>query len=293
MSLRIDQAMARAVELGAVSDTPDLDLQLLLQQVLEKPRSYLYTWPERELDAAQQQAFESLLARRKQGEPVAHILGSRDFWTLTLEVDSSTLIPRPETELLVELALERLDATPKRVADLGTGTGAIALALASERPGWHVSAVEYSTAALALAERNRQRLQITNAEILQGSWCQPLTGEFDLIVSNPPYIDPEDPHLQRGDVRFEPRSALVAEDAGLADIRTIAEQALSRLKPGGWLMFEHGYDQGEAVRQLLQHLGYQALQTYTDLNLQDRVTIGQRDTIGQTNRVVEECCDDE
>ncbi|MEH6649728.1 MAG: peptide chain release factor N(5)-glutamine methyltransferase [Motiliproteus sp.] len=274
MSQRIDQLMARAAELKSQSDTPELDLQLLLCGVLDKPRSYLYTWPERTLDASQQQRFEIALARRKAGEPVAHILGYRDFWTLSLEVDPSTLIPRPETELLVELALDGLDGRPRRVADLGTGTGAIALALASERPNWRVTAVEYSVPAAALAERNRQRLQLGNAEVIQGSWCQPLTEPYDLIVSNPPYIDPDDPHLQQGDVRFEPLSALVAADCGLADITTIAEQAQSRLKPGGWLMFEHGYDQGAAVRQLLTGLGYQSLQTYTDLNQQDRVTVG-------------------
>ncbi len=285
--------MARSVELTPVSDSPDLDLQLLLLQVLEKPRSYLYTWPERELDECQLQAFEALLERRKQGAPVAHILGSRDFWTLTLEVNPSTLIPRPETELLVELALDTLDAndnrdvTPKRVADLGTGSGAIALALASERPGWRISAVEYSADACRLAERNRQRLALDNAQIVQGSWCAPLQGRFDLIVSNPPYIDPQDPHLQQGDVRFEPISALVADEQGLADIRTIAEQATGYLKAGGWLMFEHGYDQGIAVRQLLANLGYLCVQTYTDLNQQDRVTIG------QYGSVLEELCHDE
>lgn len=275
MNQRIDQLMARAAELKVLSDTPELDLQLLLCDVLDKPRSYLYTWPERTLDTSQQQRFEAVLARRKTGEPVAHILGYRDFWTLSLEVNPSTLIPRPETELLVELALNCLDGGPRRVADLGTGTGAIALALASERPNWKVTAVEYSEPAAALAERNRQRLQLGNAQVIQGSWCQPLTEPCDLIISNPPYVDPEDPHLQQGDVRFEPLSALVAADRGLADITTIAEQALYRLKPDGWLMFEHGYDQGAAVRQRLAGLGYQSLQTYTDLNRQDRVTVGQ------------------
>ncbi len=273
MSLRIDQALARASELRGLSDSADLDLQLLLEAVLDKPRSYLYTWPERLLTLSQQALFETQLQRRKQGEPIAHILGFRDFWTLTLEVDASTLIPRPETELLVELALERLDQGPKRIADLGTGTGALALSLASEADDWQVSAVEYSPAAAALAERNRRRLALSNVEILIGSWCQPLTGTFDLIVSNPPYIDPEDPHLQQGDVRFEPRSALVAAESGLADIRSIATQAYLRLKPGAWLLLEHGYDQGEVVRQILTAAGYQQIQTYADLNRQDRVTV--------------------
>ncbi len=277
MNLRIDQALARTAELKGLSDTPELDLQYLLQQVLDKPRSYLYTWPERSMTASQQQCFEVLLARRKAGEPVAHILGFRDFWTLTLEVDASTLIPRPETELLVELALERFDGAPKRVADLGTGTGAIALALASERPHWQVYGVDYSSAAVALAERNRLRLAIDNAQMLQGSWCQPLSGEFELIVSNPPYIDQQDPHLQQGDVRFEPLSALVAGNQGLADLEVIAGQARDRLKSGGWLMLEHGYDQGEAVRRLLDQYSYHSVQTYPDLNRQERVTVGRID----------------
>ncbi|MEH6472782.1 MAG: peptide chain release factor N(5)-glutamine methyltransferase [Halopseudomonas sp.] len=274
MALRIDQALARAEELRALSDSPELDVQLLLGSVLDKPRSYLYTWPERTLDTEQFDRFDVMFERRRNGEPVAHILGTRDFWTLTLEVDATTLIPRPETELLVELALDTLDATPKRVADLGTGTGAVALALASERPSWAISAVEFSNAAAQLAERNRKRLSITNVEVLLGSWCEPLVGEFDLIVSNPPYIDPADPHLQQGDVRFEPASALVAENQGLADIQVIANQVYQRLKPSGGLMLEHGYDQAEAVRQILSAAGFRSVNTYKDLNQQDRVTVG-------------------
>ncbi|MFT5720922.1 MAG: release factor glutamine methyltransferase [Motiliproteus sp.] len=273
MSQRIDQVLARASELRELSETASLDLQLLLESVLDRPRSYLYTWPERLLTDVQQRRFEALWQRRKNGEPIAYILGFRDFWTLTLEVDGSTLIPRPESERLVELALDALPEGSQRIADLGTGTGAIALALASERPCWQVVAVEYSTAAARLAERNRARLELANVEILTGSWCQPLAGHFDLILSNPPYIDPTDPHLQQGDVRFEPRSALVAAERGLADIRLIVEQACSRLKPAGWLMLEHGYDQGEAVREILGVAGYRQIQTYKDLNHQDRVTV--------------------
>tara|TARA_R110002167_G_scaffold15727_13_gene62498 strand:- start:10779 stop:11648 length:870 start_codon:yes stop_codon:yes gene_type:complete len=276
MSLRIDQALARASELSRLSDSPLLDLQLLLESVLAKPRSYLYTWPERQLSDAQTLQFDALLTRRIAGEPIAHILGFRDFWTLNLEVNASTLIPRPETELLVELALQTLDATPKRVADLGTGTGAIALSLASERPVWEISAVEYSAAAAALAERNRARLELSNVAILSGCWCRPLAGEFDLILSNPPYIDPDDPHLQQGDVRFEPLTALVADNHGLADIQTIVGQAYPLLKPEGWLMLEHGYNQADAVRQLLAGVGFQQVHSCTDLNQLERVTLGCR-----------------
>ncbi|WP_207802693.1 peptide chain release factor N(5)-glutamine methyltransferase [Motiliproteus coralliicola] len=280
------ELLARAGELKAVSDSPELDLQLLLCSVLDKPRSYLYTWPERSLSFEQQQQFEQLLQRRLDGEPIAHILGQGDFWTLTLEVNSSTLIPRPETELLVELALamgEQLDQHKVRVADLGTGTGAIALALASEQPRWQISAVEFNPQAAVLAERNRQRLKLNNVEVLQGSWCEPLCGSFDLIISNPPYIDAEDPHLSQGDVRFEPSSALVAAQQGLADILTITEQALDRLKPGGWLMFEHGFEQGEPVREILRRAGYQQVETHRDLAGHERATVGQFPPTGEPN----------
>ncbi len=270
--------MALSASLESVSDSADLDLQLLLLQVLDKPRSYLYTWPEKELTAAQQRQFEQLLVRRQQGEPIAHILGYRDFWTLSLEVNSSTLIPRPDTERLVELALDLLPNGPYSVADLGTGTGAIALALASERPDWTVLAVDKINEAVKLATRNRDRLGLTNVRLLNGSWCEPLqrdcAQQLDMIVSNPPYIDPVDPHLDQGDVRYEPRSALVAENAGMSDIELIAEQAQGCLKPGGWLLFEHGYDQGLKARQCLLDRGYQQVETYTDLGDRDRVTVG-------------------
>ncbi len=276
----IAQALAQAARLTAVSDSARLDAELLLLQVLEKPRSFLYTWPERRLSAPQQRLYESLLQRRLSGEPVAHILGYREFWTLSLEVDSSTLIPRPDTERLVELALQRLADGRCRVADLGTGSGAIALALASERPRWQVYGVEKVAAALALAERNRQRLGIDNVRMLQGSWCDPLLtqalGPLDMIVSNPPYIDAADPHLQQGDVRFEPRSALVSEQAGMADIERIAEQAVQCLRPGGWLLLEHGYEQGLRVRECLLKHGYTELETSTDLGGRERVTQGRR-----------------
>ncbi|WP_421868724.1 peptide chain release factor N(5)-glutamine methyltransferase [Motiliproteus sp.] len=289
-SLTLAEQLARAVELKAVSDSPELDLQLLLCSVLDKPRSYLYTWPKRSLRPEQQQQFEQLLQRRLDGEPIAHILGQQDFWTLTLEVNSSTLIPRPETEQLVELALkvgeqlgEQCETATLRVADLGTGTGAIALALASEQPGWQISAVEFSPDAAALAERNRQRLRLMNVEVLRGSWCEPLSGRFDLIISNPPYIDATDPHLSQGDVRFEPSSALVAAQQGLADIQTITEQALDHLNPGGWLMFEHGFEQGEPVRELLRRAGYQQVETHRDLAGHERATVGQLPLTGESN----------
>ncbi|MBV1786791.1 peptide chain release factor N(5)-glutamine methyltransferase [Marinobacterium sp. D7] len=266
-----------ALALGAQridSDSARLDAELLLCHVLEKTRSYLFTWPERELDPDQQAQYLALLERRIAGEPVAHLTGLREFWTLSLEVTPDTLIPRPDTETLVEAALARLSDGPYRVADLGTGTGAIALALASERPHWQVVATDRIAAAAALAERNRDRLGLHNVDVLTGSWCEPLSGRFDMILSNPPYIDETDPHLAQGDVRFEPRSALVAAASGLADIRQIAEQARAYLKPCGWLLFEHGYDQGQPVRALLNGLGYAEVATLSDLGGHERVTLG-------------------
>lgn len=230
MGVSIDTALVQAVA-RIQSDSARFDAELLLCHVLDKPRSYLFTWPERELTEAQQSAFAALLARREAGEPVAYLIGQREFWGLPLEVSAATLIPRPDTETLVECALELLPEGPYRVADLGTGTGAIALALASERPAWQLVATDRVDAAAALARRNRDRLGLANVEILTGSWCEPLSGHFEMILSNPPYIDPQDPHLSQGDVRFEPRSALVAAESGLADIRLIAEQAPE--VPGG------------------------------------------------------------
>uniref|UniRef100_UPI00082CAF1D peptide chain release factor N(5)-glutamine methyltransferase n=1 Tax=Marinobacterium profundum TaxID=1714300 RepID=UPI00082CAF1D len=256
------------------SDSPRLDLELLLCHLLDCGRTYLFMHPERELTALQAADFDALLQRRLAGEPIAHLTGRRGFWTLDLEVNADTLIPRPDTEALVEQALELLPDGDYRVADLGTGTGAIALALASERSQWSLTGCDRIAGAVALARRNAARLGLSNARFVQGSWFEPLDGRFAMIVSNPPYIDPADPHLGQGDVRFEPRSALVAEEKGLADIRHIAEGARTALEPGGWLLFEHGYDQGEAVRALLDELGYCELATRLDLGGRDRVTLG-------------------
>jgi len=272
--MRIDQVLALSASLEATSDSARLDIELLLCAVLDKPRSYLFTWPEKTLSADELSQLEGFVERRKQGEPVAHIVGHTGFWTLQLAVTPDTLIPRPDTERLVELALDKIPAQGGRVADLGTGSGAIALALASERPDCQLVGCDRVQDAVALAERNRQQLGLNNAEFVQGSWFEPLTGRFDLIVSNPPYIDPADPHLSQGDVRFEPDSALTAGEQGMADIRHIAEQAPQYLQPGGWLMFEHGYDQGPASVALLQQLGYQAVATEQDYGNRDRVTLG-------------------
>lgn len=268
------QSLLDSADLPA-SPTARLDAELLLAAVLGKPRSYLRTWPEREPEAAQQACFQAYLQRRRAGEPVAYILGHQGFWSLDLEVAPHTLIPRPDTELLVETALQLAPATPQRVLDLGTGSGAIALALASERGGWQVIGVDRIAEAVALAERNRQRLKLGNAEFRQSSWFDGLAGErFDLILSNPPYIAADDRHLGEGDVRFEPLSALVAGVDGLDDIRQIIAQAPRHLQAGGWLLLEHGYDQAEAVRELLAAAGFTAVDSRRDLGGHQRISLG-------------------
>ncbi len=264
-----------AARLAAVSGSPRLDAEVLLAAVLGKPRSFLRAWPERVPAPAEAARFEAWLARRVAGEPVAYITGTREFWSLALVVSPDTLIPRPETELLVELALGRLPAdAPLRVADLGTGSGAIALAIATERPRAHVWAVDNSPGALAVASANAARLGLANVECIAGDWCTPLPAALDLIASNPPYIPEADPHPRSGDARFEPRSALLAGPEGLDDIRRIVAQAPAHLSSGGWLLLEHGYDQGEAVPQLLRAAGFVDVECRHDYGGRPRVSLG-------------------
>ena len=277
--MHIAEALLHSRQLEEISDSSRLDTELLLCHVLDKPTSYLMTWPEKQLLASQQQQFLTLMARRLKGEPIAYILGTQAFWTLDLEVSPDTLIPRADTEVLVEIALSLFANVPfpdrsLRVADLGTGTGAIALALASERSAWEVWGCDRIDAAVALAQRNQKRLDLPQVNFVQGSWLEPLSGRFDMIVSNPPYIDSMDEHLDQGDVRFEPRSALVADAEGLSDIQHIIGAATEYLVTGGWLLFEHGYQQGAAVRQLFTDCGYQQVSTYQDYAGNDRVTLG-------------------
>lgn len=257
------------------SPTARLDIELLLAAAIGKSRSYLHTWPERIVSSEAAQTFASYLQRRSAGEPVAYILGQQGFWKLDLEVAPHTLIPRPDTELLVEAALQLLPTTAVPVLDLGTGTGAIALALASERGAWHVTAVDRVLEAVALAERNRQRLQLDNVTVLSSHWFSALAEQrFALIVSNPPYIAEQDPHLVAGDVRFEPSSALVAGSDGLDDLRLIIAQAPQHLLPGGWLLLEHGYDQAQAVRELLARQGFEQVESRVDLGGHERISLG-------------------
>ncbi|MGL6301809.1 peptide chain release factor N(5)-glutamine methyltransferase [Aeromonas caviae] len=273
--MQIQQARAHIMATLASGESPRADADALLCHLLDCRRSYLMTWPEHELDAAQQATLAGWLARRLNGEPIAHLIGEREFWSLPLKVSPATLIPRPDTEVLVEQALARLPGGPCALLDLGTGTGAIALALKSERPDADVWAVDRMPAAAALARTNSAALGLP-IEVRDGSWFTPLSDapRFAMIVSNPPYIDGADPHLHEGDVRFEPRSALVAEEQGLADIRLIVTQAPAHLVPGGWLLLEHGWDQGEAVRQLLLQQGYVQVETVRDYGDNERVTLG-------------------
>ena len=258
------------------SATPQLDAQLLLANALGKPRSYLSTWPEREPDAAQLAAYKGLMARRRQGEPVAYLLGQQGFWSLDLRVSPATLIPRADTERLVELALTLGPDGAARVLDLGTGTGAIALALGKERRAWQVLGCDKVAEAVALAEGNRTQHRLENVHFVASDWFADLpTDRFDLIVSNPPYIASADPHLQQGDVRFEPASALVSGVDGLDAIRHIVTQAPAHLRSPGWLLIEHGWDQAEAVSSLLNQRGFAAVQSWQDLGGHQRVSGGQ------------------
>nr|WP_241262749.1 peptide chain release factor N(5)-glutamine methyltransferase [Parahaliea mediterranea] len=262
---------------GLDSDSAALDAEVLLCHCLDKPRSWLYTWPEKNVDPAIEARYRELMARRAAGHPVAHLTGRRDFWSLELEVTADTLIPRPDTETLVAWALELPLPDIARVADLGTGSGAIALALATERPRWAVTATDASAAALAVAGRNAERLCPGRVRLLEGSWFAPLAGErFDLVVSNPPYVEAGDRHLARGDVRFEPRSALAAGPEGLDDLSHIARNAPAYILPGGYLLLEHGCDQGEPVRALLRQAGFEAVNTRRDLGGLERITGGRR-----------------
>ncbi|WP_148610441.1 peptide chain release factor N(5)-glutamine methyltransferase [Aeromonas sobria] len=278
--MQIQQARAHIMTVLAGGESPRADADVLLCHLLACRRSYLMTWPERELDAAQQVTLQGWLDRRLAGEPIAHLVGEREFWSLPLKVSPATLIPRPDTEVLVEQALTKIPQGPCAVLDLGTGTGAIALALKSERPEVDVWAVDRMADAAALARENSAALGLP-IEVRDGSWFEPLgepdrdkTPRFAVIVSNPPYIDGADPHLEQGDVRFEPRSALVADEAGLADIRHIVAHAPAYLLTDGWLLLEHGWDQGAAVRQLLGDSGYREVATVRDYGDNDRVTLG-------------------
>jgi len=266
-----------AQQLAVVTDVPRLEAEILLAHVLQVSRSYLHTWPEKIITLEQHDAFSHLLARRLQGEPIAYLIGHREFWSIDLTLTPDVLIPRPETELLVELVLQSIHADNAVIADLGTGSGAIALALAQERPSWQVYATDASHAALAVAKYNAKRLNLERVTFLAGSWCQALPDlKFDAIVSNPPYIAEEDAHLNQGDLRFEPRCALASAERGLQDLKQIIWQAKDYLKPGGFLFLEHGFDQAKDVATFFVKADYTLITHHADLSGLDRVTIACR-----------------
>ena len=260
----------------ANSRLPRVDVEFLISHYLSKPRSWLYAFSDYQLNPEQVFEFQQLINRRMNGEPVAYITGRRGFWSFDLQVTPETLIPRPETELLVELALAYVHPNSvSRVLDLGTGTGAIALAIAHERPNAHVLAVDYSEAALAVAKSNAAELKIRNIEFIQSDWYSTIVSQrVDVIVSNPPYIEAADIHLQQGDLRFEPISALASGEDGLDAIRVIIAGAKKHLNADGWLMIEHGWNQGEATRNLFAQSGFVEISTEQDLAKRDRVTMG-------------------
>jgi len=271
-------ALLQAATQRLHTDSPALDAEVLLAHALGRPRSYLYAWPEHIPDAAAQARFAELLARRIRGEPVAYLTGTREFWSLSLSVTPETLIPRPDTETLVALALELIPADADwHIADLGTGSGAIGLALARERPGCRITATDSSPAALAVARDNAMRHGLDNIGFLAGDWCNALNGNrFALIASNPPYIPAGDRHLAQGDVRFEPRAALAAGEAGLDALCSIVRCAAGHLAEPGWLLLEHGYDQREAVLRLLGEAGYRDISDHCDHAGLSRVACARR-----------------
>ncbi len=284
----IEQAIHQGVEYLSASseyqtDTPRLDCEIVLLTVLNlgstalRTKSWLLTWPEHPLSNAQFKQYQMLLAQRAQGKPIAYITGEKDFWSFTLKVTPDTLIPRPETELLVESALEKISLNNScKVLDLGTGSGAIALAIASERPQAQVIASDYSQQALNIAIANARELNLSNIQFCLSSWFRDIAIEkFDVIVSNPPYIAPDDPQLEANVKKYEPLNALFSEQRGLKDIIDITENVVNYTQPGSWLMLEHGYTQNQDLQTLFKNLGLVNIETRQDLNHLPRVTMGQ------------------
>jgi len=273
--MNVSQLLSSATEkLQASTDSPRLDAEVLLAHSLNKTRTWLITWPDKELSEAEISGFNTLLERRLKGEPIAHITGTREFWSLPLMVTADTLIPRPDTELMIEQILHCYPPEPSiSLVDLGTGSGAIALALASERPNWNITATDQSSEALKIAQKNADTLNITNVTFIQGNWFEPLKGmQFDVIASNPPYIPKSDPHLSEGDARFDPITALASGEDGLDDIRLITRQSKEHLKSKGMLFIEHGYDQKEEILAIFQQNNFSNINQHHDIANNPRLT---------------------
>jgi release factor glutamine methyltransferase len=260
-----------------VSDSALLDAEVLLCKALSKERAYLRAWPDQELNAEQIEAYRLMLNERQQGKPIAYITGNREFWSRDFQVSPDVLIPRPDTELLIELSLALIPTTqPYKIIDLGAGSGIIAITLAAERPNAHVNATDISPAALQIAKANAAKHKVENIEFYQSNWFDSIPDrKFDLIVSNPPYLAEDDEHLQQGDLRFEPLTALISAGKGLSDLQKVADTARIRLENGGFLLVEHGNNQREDVQNLFRSLGYFNVEAHTDLSGQPRVTSGQ------------------
>lgn len=259
-------------------DSPLLDAELLLSHVLQANRTYLFTWPEKALSPQQFDDFNQALAKRLKGQPIAHIVGNREFWGLNLQVTPDTLIPRPDTETLIEAVLEchSLNHANGSILDLGTGSGAIALALKSEWPNCQITAVDQSASALEVAKKNAQNLGLDIGFLLSDWFSAVESKQFTCIVSNPPYIEENDPHLKQGDVQFEPTTALTSGIDGLDDIRHIIYQAWSHLENEGWLFIEHGYNQAEAIKTLFEDSGYKNITLKHDLGGNPRISYAQK-----------------
>lgn len=262
--------------LSCVSESSQLDAEVLLGHCLDKTRSFLKAWPEHRPSSAQIIRYQQLIEQRRLGQPIAYLTGKREFWSREFKVSPDVLIPRPDTELLIELSLDLLPVgTPTKIIDLGTGSGILAITLAAERALTNVIATDISPAALKIAQKNAEQLHVKNVRFLSSHWFDAVTEvDFDLVISNPPYIASKDSHLQQGDVRFEPKSALVSEEEGLKDIRLIAEQARAHLKDNGHLLVEHGYNQEAEVQAIFKTLNYRHVATHSDLSGNPRVTSG-------------------
>jgi release factor glutamine methyltransferase len=275
--MRIGETLKKTTQsLSAISDSPRLDAEILMGHVLKKNRSFLYAYPEYALSPEEQLLWQQLIEQRLRSMPVAYLIGEREFWSLSFQVSPATLIPRPATESIVEFILNHYPNRPLQICDLGTGTGAIAIALQHERPLWDVCAVDIQPEAIALAQKNAQRHHAP-IHLICSNWFEKIPrSKFHIIVSNPPYIDPDDPHLSQGDVQHEPMSALISQEHGLADITYLLKHSANHLHDNGMLIFEHGYDQQERILEMMKTYGWQNPKGFQDDEGQPRFCVGYR-----------------